>query len=108
MGLAGHGAPRAGRSSADGVRHAACGGQHNWRDPNRVIPDGAVPSEARVFGLTHRVRVRISCVLTLRANLQKGVDNLVDATCEGLLEQSRPNVTDEPRRFIDVDNHETV
>ena len=39
---------------------------------------------------------------------QTGADNLVDTIFEGLQEQSRLNITNELRRFIEVDNQEAV
>ena len=44
----------------------------------------------------------------LLANLPTGGDNLVDSIFIGLQEQSRLKITDEPRRFTEVDNHEAV
>ena len=46
---------------------AACGGQYDWKDPNRVLVthDVADPSEAKVFRATpRRVRARIFCALS--------------------------------------------
>ena len=85
-----------------------CGGQHKRKDPNRVLVTQArVDSEAKVFGLTRHLRVpceNLMIGLKLLANLQTGADNLVDTIFDGLQEQSRLNITNEPRRFIEVDN----
>ena len=47
---------------------AACGGQYNWKKPNRVLVtlNIAGPSEAAVFWATlrRRVRARIWCALS--------------------------------------------
>ena len=48
------------------------------------------------------------CPLLVLADLQAGGDNLVDTISEGLQEQSRSKVTNEPRRFIEMDSHEAV
>ena len=53
------------RSMVTAARCAACGGQYNWRDPNRVLllQNCADPSEAHVFRAHHlRARARISRV----------------------------------------------
>ena len=44
----------------------------------------------------------------LLANMQAGGDNLVDTTVEGLQGRSRFKITDELRRFIEVDDEEAV
>ena len=48
------------------------------------------------------------CALELLAKLLAGGDNLVDALFEGLQVRSRLKITSEPRKFIEVDNHEPV
>ena len=65
----------------------------------------------RCFGLSlhRRLRADISCMLSKwLASLPTGGDNLVDTIFEGLQEQGRLKITDEPRRFTEVDNHEEV
>ena len=82
---------------------AACG-QFHWRDPNTVsiFQDGADPNKAKVFP-------RISCVLSsCLANQQTVGGSLVDTIVESLQEQSRMKITNELRRFIEVDNREAV
>ena len=44
----------------------------------------------------------------LLANLQTGADSFVDTIFEGLQEQSKLKITNELRRFIEVDNQEAV
>ena len=92
---------------------AACGGQYNWRDPNRVLVahDSADFSEAKVFG-AHAVppgacENRV-CAVKFLANQQTGGDNLVESIFEVLQEQSRLKITNVPRSFIAVGNHVAV
>ena len=85
---------------------AACGGQHNWKAPNKVLVtlDSADPSEAKVVLRGHApLHGRCEnpfCALKLRASLQAGGDKvvLVD-TNEGLQEWSTLKFTSELREF---------
>ena len=55
------------------------------------------------------VRASLVCLhFKLLANLQTGGDNLVDTIFEGLQERSRMQITNDLRRFIEVDNQEAV
>ena len=72
-------------------------------DTNRdmVIQDGAEPSEAEVFRA--HAPPQGACENLVRApTVGQCGDNLADTVFEGLHEQNRLNVTDEPRRFIEV------
>ena len=100
------------RSSAtSGARHAAAskiGG-----NPNRVLvtQDSTDRFEAKVFRA--HVPLQGLCenlmnALKLLANQQTGGDSLVEVLVEGLPERIRVKMAEELRRFIMVDNHETV
>ena len=69
------------------------------------------PSEAKVFlGHTHRRYAfkNLMCGLKLLANLQAGADNLVNSIFWELQGQSSVKLTNDLRRFIEVDDREPV
>ena len=73
--------------------------------------DSVEPSEAEV--LRAHAPPQGPCdglvvALKLPASLQKGADNLMDTILEALQEHSRSRITNELRRFIEVNNHEAV
>ena len=75
--------------------------------------DGADRSEAkevcRVPAPPQGACENLVCALKLLANEQTGGDSLVDMIFEGLMEQhSKIKITNGPRRFTEVDNHEAV
>ena len=76
---------------------AACGGQYDWRAPNRflVIQDSTDPREAKVLSSTR---------CTAR-NLRQ-LDSLNLLTNQVLLEKSRKGIMDGLRKFMEVDTHE--
>ena len=92
---------------------AACGGQYDWRAPNRilVIQAGVDPREAKVFrahcapeGLCDHLLT----VLKLLSNEQKDGDGPVESIVTVLREKSRKGGMDGLRKFIEVDNREAV
>ena len=92
---------------------AACGGQYTWKNSNRVllIEDSADPSEAKVFrdhAPLQGAYENLVHSLKLWTNQQTVSDSLVHVLVEGLQEHCRMKVMDEFRRFINVDDYETV
>ena len=104
-------AKRRGRSSVTGgARHAAATSVGRTR-PESVTQDRAGPTEAKVFRARAPLQGQcktLMCALKQLANLQTGGANLVDTIFQGLQGQSRLKITHEPRRFIEVANHEAV
>ena len=82
---------------------AACGGQYNWKAPNRVLvkQDSTDRREAKVFQ-AHAAAHK------LFTNWKKDGDRTVKVMVQGLQERSRLKRMDGLRRFIMVDNDETV
>ena len=82
-----------------------CGGQYNWRNPNRVsvIQESADPSEATVFR-AHApppgACENLVCTLKFLANEQPGGDSPVQVLVEAVQELSRLKMMDEFGRFI--------
>ena len=86
---------------------AACGGQHDWRNPNRV--QHGPPKCQNVSGtrsVAWCVCENVMNALTLLANQQTGGDSPAEVLVEGLQGRSRLKMMEELRRFITVDNHE--
>ena len=83
---------------------AACGGQYNWKDPNRVLlkQDSADPSKANVFR-AHAPPQGACENLVLRAETASWTRSW--KVCRSTV---RLKIMDELMRFIDVDNHEAV
>ena len=102
--------------TAAGARRRVTGGARfvaasTTGDRVLVTQDNAGPGEAKVFWAhtpPQGTCENLVCALKFLANQQTGGDSLVDTIFEGLQEQSRMNITNERRRFIEVDNHETV
>ena len=67
---------------------AACGGQYNRWDPNRVLVVQA-GGDPRAHAPPQGACEHLVCALDLLANLQAGGDNLVDTIFECLQERSR-------------------
>ena len=98
-------------STGHGDSSKTCGDQYNWKDPNRVllIQDSADSSEATVFPAhvtPQGARENLICAVKMLANWQTDGDHLVDTIFEDLQKQTRLKITNEPRRFIEVQNHE--
>ena len=92
---------------------AACGGQYDWRAPNRilVIQDSTDHREAKVsraHSAHQKTRENSTNALKLLTNQQKDGDSPVGTVVAGLLERSRSSIVDGLRRFISEDNHEAV
>ena len=88
-----------------------CSASTTGGNPHRVsvIQDSTDCRGEGVFGRTLRRRVPVRilfCALKLWAHQQSGGDSLVHVLVEGLQEQSKLKMTDELRRFMEVDNHE--
>ena len=69
------------------------------------------PSEAKVSRADAPPQgqcAHLLCALELLAKLQTGGGNPEDTILQGVREQSRLKITNEPRRFIEVDDHEAV
>ena len=92
---------------------AACGGQYEWRAPNRilVVQLGVNANEAKVFkadaaplGLWEN----LINALKLLANQQKGGDSPIRSITTGLRERSRGGIMEGLRSFIKEDNRRAV
>ena len=92
---------------------AACGGQYEWRAPNRilVVQLSANANEAEVFK-AHTAPLGLCDNLInaqkLQANQQKGGDSPIQSIVTGLHERSRRGIVDGLRSFIAVDNCSAV
>ena len=92
---------------------AACGGQHEWRAPNRilVVQFGVNANAAKVFE-EHAAPLGLCDnminALKLLANQQKDGDNTIQNIVTGLHERSRRGIMEGLRRFIQADNHSSV
>ena len=94
---------------------AACGGQCNWRNPNRVFGHTGPCGSQRREGVSGacpatQSRARNKCVCSQVAGDLAGRAEIASWTTifEGLQEQSRLTVTNELGRFIEVDSNEAV
>ena len=92
---------------------AACGGQYDWRNPNRilVIQGGTDRREAQVFrahAAPHGACENLVNALKFLANQQQGGDGPVDSLVQGLEGRSRLKMMDELRKFITMDGQEAV
>ena len=92
---------------------AACGGQYNWRHPNRilVIQESTDRREAKVFRARappHGVCDNLIHALKLLAKQYHDGDSPVRVLVESLQERSRLQMMEELRKFIMMDNHEAV
>ena len=92
---------------------AACGGQYEWRAPDRilVVQFGVNANEAKVF--TAYAAPLVLCdnlinALKLLANQQKDGDSPIQSVVTGLHERSRSGFFDGLRRFIRADNRGAV
>ena len=67
---------------------AACGGQYEWRAPNRILDtqDSVDPREARVF---RAHAANLVNALKLLTNRRKDGDNPAEHIVTGLLKKSR-------------------
>ena len=92
---------------------AACGGQYEWKAPNRilVVQIRANADRANVFkapaapwGLCDN----LVNALKLLANQQKDGDSPIQSIITGLHERSRRGIMDGLRRFTETDNHSAV
>ena len=89
---------------------AACGRQHDWRAPNKilVVQIGADANRAKVFkahAATFALCDDLINALKLLANQLKDGDSPTQSIVPGLQEKSRRGIIDGPRRFIEEDNH---
>ena len=92
---------------------AACGGQYNWRNPNRilVIQESTNRQEAKVFRThapQHGVCDTLFNALKLLVNQYQDGDSLVRVLVEGFHASSRLKMMDEIQKFIKMDNHEAI
>ena len=92
---------------------AACGGQYDWRAPNRVfvVQDSTDPREAKVIR-THSASQR-TCdnlinALKLLRNQQKDGGSPVENLVANLIGEESQGILDGLRKFIAVDNCEAV
>ena len=92
---------------------SACGGQCEWRAPNRilVVQLGVNANEAKVFK-AHVAQLglcdNLIYALKLLANRQKDGDSPIQSIVTGLHEWNRRGIMDGLRRFIQADNHRAV
>ena len=92
---------------------AACGGQYEWRGPNRisVVQIGANTDRAKV-SKAHAAPLGLCDdlinALQLLANQQKDGDSPIQSIITGLHERIRMGIMDGLRRFIEADNHNAV
>ena len=92
---------------------AACGGQYEWRAPNRilVVQLGVNANEAKVFR-AHAASLglcdNLINALKLLANKQKDGDSPFQSIVTDLHERSRRCVVDGLRSFIKAENHRAV
>ena len=90
---------------------AACGGQYEWRAPNRivVVQIGANANEAKVFK-AHATPLceNLTNELKLLANQQTDGDSPIQSIVPGLHERNRRGIMEGLRRFIKADNHRAV
>ena len=92
---------------------AACGGQYEWRAPNRilVVQFGANANEAKVFK-AHAAPLglcdHLINALKLLANQQKDGDSPIQSIVTSLHERRRRGIMNGLRRLIQADNHSAV
>ena len=95
-------------------RCAACGLQRKRGNPNRLLltQDSAGPNGARMYrarASPQGICDNIGCSLKLLANLQPaGQQRLAHTVSEALQASSRQHLSDELRKFIEVDTKEAV
>ena len=92
---------------------AACGGQHEWRAPNRilVVQLGVIACDAKVFkahAAPWGVFDNLINALKLLANQQKDGDGAIQSIATGLHERSRRGIMDGRRSFIKACNRRAV
>ena len=92
---------------------AACGGQYEWRAPNRVlvVQLGTNINEAKVFKVQAAplgLCDNLINALKLLANQQRDGDCPIQSIKTGLHERSRRGIMDGLRKFIEADDHSAV
>ena len=91
----------------------ACGGQYDWRAPNRVLvtQDSMDHREATVFrahAAPQGTCENLINALKLLTKQQKDGDSSVGTNVTGLLERSCSRMMDGFRKFMSEDNHEAM
>ena len=87
---------------------AACGGQNDWRNQNRVFGSYRTDSSEEKVSRVHAPPNGV-CENLIQANQQMGGDSRVPVLVGGgLQERSRLHMMDELGRFTTVDTHEAV
>ena len=88
---------------------AACGGQHEWRAPNRMlmVQIGADAERAKV-SRAHAAPLGFCDNLINALKLQRGGDRPIESIVIGLHEGSRRGIIDGFRNNMKADNHREV
>ena len=92
---------------------AACGGQNEWRAPNRilVVQLGTNANEAKVFrayAAPQGLCDNLNNALSLLANQQKDGDSPIQSIVTGFHERSKKGIMDGVSSIMEADNHSAV
>ena len=88
---------------------AVCGGQYEWRAPNRILVVLSTnANEAKVFkahAAPQRLCENLINALKLLAKIQTDGDSPIQSILTGLHERTRRGIMDGLRSFVEIDNH---